>query len=225
MEKRDQMQRAIRVQCMLRDSCSRTQKLRIHEVTCIGGADAAYRGDRVAGAVAITTFPENELVDESFSITRTGFPYMPGLFAFREAPSLLKACANLRLRPDVIICNGHGYAHPRRFGLASHIGRLLGIPSIGVANRLLIGETEPAGPCRGDMSPVVHEGEVIGMVLRTVENRRQICVSAGYGTDLPTAVEIALRATTHHRFPEALHLADLLSKKIIAGEFTGRSGN
>jgi deoxyribonuclease V len=222
METNDRMQRAIRVQCMLRDSGSKARRLRIHEVTCIGGADAAYRGDRVAGAVAITSFQGNECIDEVVSITRTCFPYLPGLFAFREAPSLLMACRNLRFRPDVIICNGHGYAHPRRFGLASHIGLLLKIPSIGVANRLLIGDTEPAGPCRGDRSPVVHQGEVIGMALRTMENRRQVYVSAGYATDLQTAVELALQSTKWHRFPEALYLADRLSKKAIAEAFKGK---
>jgi deoxyribonuclease V len=130
------------------------------------------------------------------------FPYISGLLAFREGPALIAAYEKLDQAPDLIVFNGHGYAHPRRCGLASHLGVLLNLPSIGVANRIMIGDVGVLGTKRGSIAPI-HDGrELIGMAVRTQENARPIYASIGHKVDLEQAVELILMTTTIHRFPE-----------------------
>src|SRR5512136_1213184 len=140
---------ALRIQEMLRHHCILERTIDICEIRYIGGADAAYDQDRIYAAIVVMKFPGLEVVEKACSVQEISFPYVPGLLSFREGPAILDAFSNLTTIPDLIFMNGHGYAHPKRFGLASHVGLLLDIPSIGVAKRLLIGEVAQPGSARG----------------------------------------------------------------------------
>jgi deoxyribonuclease V len=189
----------------------------------VAGADAAYRGDRIFAAAVAMTYPGLDPVAAAGVVRRVVFPYVPGLFVFREGPALLRAIRSLAADTDLLLINGHGYAHPRRFGMASHLGFLLKIPSIGVA-----GTPPPAGPGlgrprlrereAGGVLPVLEGEETIGMEVCTRGGGRPVHVSAGYRTGLADAVRWAVGTTRDHRFPEPLFQAHRL-----AG-FMARSG-
>lgn len=208
------VQKAEYVQERLRNRCSVEKVIETDDISLIAGADAAYSGDTVIAAVVVMTYPNLVKVCDSVARIKTCFPYIPGLFVFREGPGLLKAFHTLDCKPDLMILNGHGYAHPRRFGMACHIGLILRVPSIGVANHPLIGTADEPAQERGSLSPLQYEDECIGMAVRTVDLKRPVYVSAGNMTDLEQAVELVLKTSQTHRFPEPLHLADLLSKKM-----------
>ena len=145
------------------------------------------------------------------------FPYVPGLLSFREVPALLEALDRLHARPDLILCDGHGYAHPRRFGLACHLGLWLDVPAIGVAKSRLTGRHEEPGPAKGDLAWLragsgARPSERIGAVLRTRERVKPVYVSAGHRVSLRTAVALTLACTARYRLPEPTRLADKLSK-------------
>ncbi len=144
------------------------------------------------------------------------FPYRTGLLSFREAPAVIAALERLRRQPDLILCDGHGIAHPRRLGLASHLGLLLDRPTIGVAKTLLVGVHDEPGPVPGDWAPVVDRGEVIGAALRTRAGVRPVYVSIGHRISLETANRRVLGATTRYRLPETTRAADRLSREGIA---------
>jgi deoxyribonuclease V len=191
------------------------------EVRTVAGADAAYSAEQVFAAFVVMTFPALETTARVCAVRPITFPYIPGLLAFREGPALVAAFYQLPVRPDLLLLNGHGYAHPDRAGLASHIGVVLDLPTIGVARHLLTGTaTEPAGK-RGSVAPVTGAGEVIGMAVRTQEGRRPVYVSAGHRVDLAQSVELVMQATTVHRLPEPLRCADLLSRKCRQEHATG----
>jgi deoxyribonuclease V len=141
---------------------------------------------------------------------RVAFPYVPGLLSFREIPVVLDALGKLRHPPDLLLCDGQGYAHPRRFGLACHLGVLTGIPAIGVAKSRLIGEYAEPGSNKGDWSPLMDGGEVIGAVLRTRDNVNPVYVSVGHRIELDAAQRIVLACATRYRLPEPTRLADRL---------------
>jgi len=173
-------------------------------VKLIAAADAAFPRHRescIAGVV-VMTFPELEPVEEQRVEMPVVFPYIPGLLSFRECPPIIKALDKLTSRPDVILLDGQGYAHPRRLGLASHLGLLVNRPTIGAAKSRLIGEHLDVGPRKGDRADLVHRDEVIGQVLRTREGVKPLYVSAGHLIDLPGAVEIVLACCRRYRLPE-----------------------
>jgi deoxyribonuclease V len=204
---------AQKIQEMLRHHCILERTIDICEIRHIAGADAAYDQDTIDAAVVVMTFPGLEVVEKTCTVQEIPFPYIPGLFSFREGPAILDAFSNLRTVPDLIFINGHGYAHPKRFGLASHAGLLLDVPSIGVAQRLLIGDVALPGAARGSTEPVVDNNEIIGMAVRTVPGAKPIFISAGHKVDLAQAVDMALKTTTIHRITEPLWQADLMSRR------------
>jgi deoxyribonuclease V len=130
---------ALKIQETVRHHCILERTIDICEIRYVAGADAAYDHDTIYAAIVVMKFPGLEVVGKTCSVQKVTFPYIPGLLSFREGPAILDAFSNLTTVPDLIFMNGHGYAHPKRFGLASHVGLLLDIPSIGVAKRLLIG--------------------------------------------------------------------------------------
>jgi deoxyribonuclease V len=136
------------------------------------------------------------------------FPYVPGLLSFREGPILVAAFGRLRIEPDVILIDGQGFAHPRRFGIASHLGLVLDTPTIGCAKSILVGEAEEPGGRSGSTSPLMHQGERVGMALRTRDNVRPIYVSIGHRVSLESAVEIVARCTDGFRIPKPTREAD-----------------
>lgn len=150
---------------------------------------------------------------ESIIVTApTSFPYIPGLLSFREAPVILQALEKLGRPPDILFIDGHGIAHPRRLGIASHIGVLTGLPAIGVAKSVLCGNYEEPGPAKGSATPLIHKGEKIGTVLRSRDNVKPIFISPGHRIVHESAVALVLRCLTRYRLPEPVRLADKLSK-------------
>ena len=202
---------AIALQHRLR---SRVVKLgRPQPVRCVAGTDVGFeRGGGVTrAAVALLSFPGLELVDFAIARLPTRFPYVPGLLSFREIPALLAALARLKTEPDLILCDGHGYAHPRRFGIASHLGVYTGIPSIGVAKSRLIGEHGQPMHRRGAWVPLTDRGETIGAVVRTRPHVAPVYVSIGHRVSLPVAVRYAVACVTLYRLPETTRWAHRLA--------------
>lgn len=182
----------------------------IGPVARVAGVDVAYdtASDRIVGAVAVhdaATLAPIEIVSAS-DVAR--FPYVPGLFSFRELPALLDALGRVRQRPDLILCDGQGIAHPRRFGLACHLGLLSGIPTIGCAKSRLIGRHADPAAARGSAAPLVDQGETVGMALRTQDGIRPVYVSIGHRVSLKTACDWVLRLSPQHRLPETTRAAD-----------------
>jgi deoxyribonuclease V len=149
------------------------------------------------------------LVEAQTAVGESPFPYVPGLLSFREAPILLQAFARLKHRPDVIMIDGQGFAHPRRFGIASHLGVLLRSPTIGCAKTRLIGEHDAPGPRPGDFALLRHQGDIIGRVLRTKLRTNPLYISIGHKMDLPGAVRLVMKACQGYRLPEPTRQAHL----------------
>lgn len=185
---------------------------RLGPIRHVAGADAIYRDGVTQASVAVLTFPSLELVDEATVQMPTSFPYVPGLLSFREAPALLNALGQLNEKPDVVLCDSQGWAHPRRFGLACHVGVEADIPTIGVAKNRLCGEYTQPGSARGSWSPLLDEGDTIGAVLRTRDDVKPLFVSIGHRVSLPTAIAIVLGCAPQYRLPETTRQADRLSR-------------
>jgi len=177
----------------------------------IAGADVSYgRGDTEAvAAVVVVELPDLDVVETAVALAPLRFPYIPGLLSFREGPAVLEAFRQLDTRPDAAIFDGHGLAHPRRFGLACHMGLWLDIPSAGCAKQKLVGDYEPVAPSAGSWQPLVYEGQTVGRVVRTRTRVKPVFVSPGYRTDLPTATELVERCLRKYRLPEPTRLAHI----------------
>lgn len=182
----------------------------------IAGADVAYAKERgkCYAAVVVLSLPGLRVVEWAGAERAVKFPYVPGLLSFREGPAVLAALARLRHRPDLIMFDGHGYAHPRRFGLASHLGYLLDIPSIGCAKSILVGEHRALGSKPGDFQWLVERRERIGAAVRTRAGVRPIYVSPGHRVGFRQAVRLALMAVGKFRIPEPTRLADILVEEL-----------
>ncbi|MEU4834668.1 endonuclease V [Streptosporangium sp. NPDC023615] len=182
----------------------------------VAGVDVAYDGDRLAAAVTVLDGTTLEVVEEVAVSGRTTFDYVPGLLAFREVPSLLEALDRLSAAPDLVVCDGYGLAHPRRFGLACHLGVLTGLPTIGVGKTAFVGvHTDPA-TARGSWTDLTLDGDVVGRVLRTRDGVKPVFVSVGHRVDLDTACHNVLNLTPRHRLPETTRAADGLSRRTLA---------
>lgn len=175
----------------------------------VAGADVSVERFKHYGYAAIVVMDLHTMqpVDEAASAAPLRFPYVPGYLSFRELPVLQLCWDGLRVRPDLVVFDGHGYAHPRRFGLACHGGVLWDVPSIGCAKSPFIGIHDNPGNERGDTADVVDGGEVVGRVVRTRAGTRPLYVSAGHRMDLPTAVDLVLRLAPKYRQPETTRLA------------------
>lgn len=185
----------------------------------VAGVDVAYATSDspslVAAAVVVLSFPSLSVVDTSTAAGWTSFPYVPGLLALRELPFVQRALAGLDVRPDVLVCDGYGVAHPRRFGLASHLGLLTGIPCFGVGKTAFIGEHSTVDNARGSVADLVDDGEIIGAAVRTQPGVKPVYVSAGHLIDLPSAVALTLELAPRYRLPETTRLADRLSRTAL----------
>jgi deoxyribonuclease V len=180
-------------------------------VRLVAGVDISaprFQG-RVRGTVVVLTYAELEVVEIGAVEQTVDFPYIPGLLSFRESPVILAAYEKLRSRPDLIMVDGQGIAHPRRFGLASHLGVLLDVPTIGCAKSLLCGTHDALGAEAGSAAEIEHEGEVVGMALRTRTNVRPVFVSVGHKVDLAAAVSWVGSCCRGYRLPEPTRLAHL----------------
>lgn len=179
----------------------------------VAGIDIGFeRNGAVTRAAAVVLgYPGLEVVDKAIARRPTRFPYVPGLLSFRECPAALAALDRLTATADVLVCDGQGYAHPRRFGLACHLGLLTGIPSIGVAKSRLIGVHDPVPETKGAWVPLRDRGETVGAVLRTRRGIKPVFVSVGYGFTLATAVDLVLGLTPRYRLPETTRHAHRLA--------------
>ncbi|HCB50851.1 MAG TPA: deoxyribonuclease V [Chloroflexi bacterium] len=204
-------QEAIAIQERLRPAVIDQDKL--GRVRYVAGLDIGFQEKNTItrAAVAVLTYPDLQLVEHIVDHRPTSFPYVPGLLSFREAPAALDALAKLEIRPDLLLCDGQGLAHPRRFGLACHIGLLADIPAVGVAKTRLIGQHEPVLESRGSWQPLWHEGEMVGAVLRTRTNVKPVYVSIGHRISLETAIEYVMACTPKYRLPETTRWAHRLA--------------
>jgi len=179
------------------------------KIDYVAGVDVGFEdGGRVTrAAIAVLDFPLLVLREVSIMRCRTNFPYVPGLLSFRELPAVLQALDKLKQLPDLFLCDGQGYAHPRRFGMACHLGVLTGIPAIGVGKTRLTGQHQPVSNQRGAWQPLLDDNETIGAVLRTRVDVKPIYVSIGHRIRLETAIAYVLCCTTRYKLPETTRMA------------------
>ncbi|MBC7269636.1 MAG: endonuclease V [Streptomyces sp.] len=189
----------------------------------VTGVDVAYDDERdvVAAAAVVLDAASLDVVAEATAVGRISFPYVPGLLAFREIPTVLAALDALPCPPGLVVCDGYGLAHPRRFGLASHLGVLTGLPTIGVAkNPFTFAHAEPGRP-RGSSSPLLDGAEEVGRALRTRDGVKPVFVSVGHRVALDTACAHVLRLTPRYRLPETTRRADALCRRALRETVSG----
>ena len=186
---------------------------RLDSVEYVAGVDVGFEesGSVTRAAVAVLSFPDLQLRENAIAYRPTTFPYIPGYLSFREVPAVMDALAKLTIEPNLILCDGQGIAHPRRFGIACHLGLLIDVPTIGVAKSLLIGRHKELGEQRGSWEYLVHRNETIGAVLRTRTGVKPVYVSSGNRISLPTAIDYVMRCTPKYRLPETTRWADKLA--------------
>ena len=174
------------------------------------------------GAVVVLHYPELNIVEVQVAEGNIEFPYIPGLLSFRECPLIMAACEKLCNAPDLILVDGQGIAHPRRFGLASHVGLFLDVPTIGCAKSRLCGRHEPVGAEAGSYAELLDEGEVIGAALRTRSNVKPIFVSVGHKINLDSALHWVMQCCRGYRLPEPTRLAHLAAGATLSSEQSGQ---
>ena len=183
------------------------------DIKYVAGVDVGYSNDNriTQGAIAVLSFPELELKEQAIAKRPTSFPYIPGLLSFREIPAILDAFKKLNIIPDLLLCDGQGLIHPRRFGLACHLGVLVNIPSIGVAKSHYIGKYDAVGLEKGNWQPLIYQEKVIGAVVRSRTGVKPIYVSTGHKISWKTAINYVLKCTSKYPLPETTRWADKLA--------------
>ncbi len=199
------LQRELRAHLILTD--------RLGPVRRVAGVDVGFEanGTVTRAAVAVLRYPELDVLETAIARRPTAFPYIPGLLSFRELPAVLAALDGLREPPDLLLCDGQGVAHPRRFGLASHLGLLVDIPAIGVAKTRLCGAHEEPPHRRGAWTPLRLEGEIVGAALRARVGVKPLYVSPGHRVSLETAIGYVMGCCTRYRLPETTRHAHRLA--------------
>lgn len=179
-------------------------------VRCVAGVDTGFidHGRTARAAVVVLSFPQLARLETQVAFEPTPFPYIPGLLSFRELPVVLHALEKLSILPDLVLCDGQGIAHPRRLGIAAHLGVVTGLPTIGVGKSRLIGDYQEPGQEKGCVSPLMDARQRIGTVVRTRTAVRPLFISPGHRTDHDSAVEWALACTGRYRLPEPIRMAD-----------------
>ncbi|MGH7885473.1 MAG: deoxyribonuclease V [Thermodesulfobacteriota bacterium] len=182
------------------------------EITKIAGADMAIftKEKKMVCGIVVFSYPELHILEKVWSVVDEKFPYIPGLLAFREGPAIIETYKKIKNKPEVLIIDGHGIAHPRRFGIACHVGVLLDIPTFGIAKKKLFGNYQEPNTEKGSQSKLISKngGIAIGSVVRTKNNTKPVFVSIGNKIDLLTAVKITLNCDTGYRIPEPTRKAD-----------------
>jgi deoxyribonuclease V len=197
------------IQSKLRTELNFQNQVDPAHVKTIAAADISFNryDDRLYAAVVLLSFPDLKLLEENTHQARATFPYIPGFLSFREIPPLLNIFKELRTVPQVILCDGQGIAHPRGFGLASHLGVLLDVPTIGCAKSLLVGEYQKLSPNKGSMCPLIYKNQQVGLALRTRRGVKPVFISVGHKIRLKEATKIVLQCCTKYRIPEPLRLS------------------
>ena len=199
------LQRELRAHLILTDQLGPVRR--------VAGVDVGFEADGTVtrAAVAVLRYPELDVLETAIARRPTTFPYIPGLLSFRELPAVLAALEPLREPPDLLLCDGQGIAHPRRFGIASHLGLLVNIPAIGVAKTRLCGTHEEPPNQRGAWTPLWDQGEIIGAVLRTRPGVKPLYISPGHRVGLATALTYVMDCCTRYRLPETTRHAHRLA--------------
>jgi deoxyribonuclease V len=209
----------------------------------VAGCDISFNkfSDTVYAGIVVLRLPELEIVDQAIAITTVNFPYIPGLLSFRETPALLEAWEKLKTAPDVVILDGQGVAHPRRFGIACHFGLLTGTPALGCAKTVLVGKYDEPAREAGNYSLMTHKEETVGAAVRTKNGVAPVYISVGHLIDLPGAIDLALSCVkgyspagpggnlfdtgppskSKYRIPEPTRQAHLLVNALRRGEISG----
>jgi len=186
------------------------------ELNLIAGADVSYskNSNLFFAGVVLLQLPNMDIIEESIAQGEVNFPYIPGLLSFRESPILIKAFENLSITPDVVMIDGQGIAHPRGLGIASHIGLLLDIPTIGCAKNILVGRYDEPGIDAGNHSQIIFNGKTIGAALRTKRNVSPVFISPGHKMDIASATEVVMKTCRGYRIPEPTRQAHLLVNRV-----------
>lgn len=198
---------AIRLQSELAAQIVTDQPLPLDAIRLVGGVDVSVKNDISRAAVVVLRYPQLDVIEVAIAERPVTFPYIPGLLSFREGAVILDAMRKLATTPDVFVFDGQGVAHPRRIGIASHIGLFLDAPTVGCAKTRLTGVHTALSAARGSWQPLVDRGETIGAVLRTRANVKPVYVSVGHRATLDTARELVLRCATRYRLPEPTRAA------------------
>lgn len=181
-------------------------------LSLVAGVDVGVLEDgRVRAAVAVLDFPGLTLVESALAVQPAAVPYLPGFLSFREIPPILEALNKLSRAPDLLACDGQGIAHPRGFGIASHLGVLTGLPSLGIAKSRLVGRFDEPGAERGSRTPLTYHRRQVGWVLRTRSGVKPVFVSPGHRVDLAGSADLALALTPKYRLPETTRQAHNLA--------------
>ncbi len=181
--------------------------LDLQQVRTVAGVDVSVRGGMSRAAVVLMRLPQLTIVETVCAAEETRFPYIPGLLAFREGPVVLAALRQLQIEPDAFLFDGMGQIHPRKMGIAAHLGLWLGRPTIGCGKSHNIGEYQPPADVKGSRSRLTYRGEALGVVLRSRVKVKPVYVSVGHLADIKSAVELTLRCTTRFRLPEPIRAA------------------
>jgi deoxyribonuclease V len=202
---------AIALQQELQNQIILTDQL--EDIRYVAGVDVGFEagGSITRAAVAVLGLEDLQVRDRAIARRPTTFPYIPGLLSFREVPAVLDTLEKLSLKPDLLLCDGQGTAHPRRFGIACHLGLLTNLPAIGVAKSRLVGKHQELSNDRGSWQPLEHRGEVIGVALRTRPGTKPLYISPGHRISLETAIAYVMRCTTKYRLPETTRHAHKLA--------------
>ena len=195
--------------------------LDLSRVRYVAGADVSTQGDLGYATVVVLSFPDLSVVEVRGYESRLTFPYVPGLLAFREIPSVVGALREVESEVDAVIFDAHGLAHPRGMGLASHLGLFIDVPAVGCAKSRLVGEHEEPGPEKGDTADLVYRQKVAGKVVRTRPRVSPVYVSVGNRTDLASSVELVLECCTRYRLPETTRQAHNAANRLRRGEDPG----
>lgn len=184
------------------------------EISYVAGIDVGFVDKQTTrAAIVVLDYPQLSVHETALGYTPILFPYIPGYLSFREIPAILQALQQLRTIPDLILCDGQGIAHPRRLGIASHLGVLTGLPSIGIAKSRYIGDYQEPKQDKGAWSPLLHEQQIIGAVLRSRANVKPLFISCGNRVSLETAISLSMACVTRYRLPEPTRLADKLASQ------------
>lgn len=195
--------------------------LDLGSVTHVAGSDVSTQGNRGYATVVVLEFPGLAIVEVQGFEAELEFPYVPGLLSFREMPALIGALELVETPMDAIIVDGQGYAHPRRMGIASHLGLFVDVPTVGCAKSVLVGKYEEPGVEKGSVTDLVHRGEVVGKALRTRDRVSPVYVSPGNRMDFESAVDLVLACCTKYRLPETTRHAHNAANRLRRGEDMG----
>lgn len=186
------------------------------KIRTVAGVDVSYdkNSDIFFASIVCLRYKDLEILESVSAKGRVSFPYIPGLLSFREGPVVLKAFKKLKTKPDVMVFDGHGISHPRKMGIASHMGIILNMPTVGCAKSKLTGNFKEPGPKKGSSSPLLNkDGERIGLVLRTRTSVKPLFVSTGHMVSLNSAKKIAMKCTDRYRLPEPTRQAHIMSNR------------